>query len=279
MGKLIARHWKKLPLAATFALIGALLPFLLYRHSTFFGWSAPRGGETITILLYFGFLAIVIALFRRNFAALTMILSLFLGSIAGFLSPWVQSDPFWAKPDIESPERIWEVKRVAHAGGSIDGLTYTNSLEAMEANKAFFDFFELDFSLTSDDELVCLHGWGEGVHTHVFGQILESPVSLQEFQRLNRGGPLTACTISNLSEWLEENEDKFIITDIKDSGRNVEFLRRLKNENPTLSNKLIPQAYNFEEAAELSEAGYERVIITTYRMGQFDETKFIEKAS
>lgn len=279
MRKLLSMHWRKLPLAAFFGIIGVLLPFLLYRHSTFFGWSAPRGGETVTILSFLGFLAIVVALFRRSFIVIAMVSSLFLGSIIGFLSPWIQSDPYWAKPDIETPERIWEVKRVAHSGGSIDGLVYTNSLEALDENKPFFDFFELDFSLTSDDELVCLHSWGEDVHNHIFGRVLESPVSLSDFEQLNEAGQLTACTISSLSVWLEQNPEKFIVSDIKALGRNVELLTRLQNENPTLAAKFIPQAYNFQEAAQLNEAGFERVILTTYRMGQFEENDFLEAAS
>lgn len=48
---------------------------------------------------------------------------------------------------------------IAHAGGGIDGYTYTNSKEALlqSLNKGY-KYIELDFCLTSDKHLVCAHG-------------------------------------------------------------------------------------------------------------------------
>ncbi len=49
--------------------------------------------------------------------------------------------------------------RVAHAGGGFEERTYTNTLAALEHNRDDYELFEIDFSWTSDDELVCLHDW------------------------------------------------------------------------------------------------------------------------
>lgn len=47
--------------------------------------------------------------------------------------------------------------RIAHAGGQIGATTYTNSIEALDANyEKGFRAFEIDFSWTSDHQLVCL---------------------------------------------------------------------------------------------------------------------------
>ena len=55
------------------------------------------------------------------------------------------------------PSRF-EPLRVAHAGGGIDGETYTNSYEALDrAVNDGFRYLELDLSFTSDDQLVCIH--------------------------------------------------------------------------------------------------------------------------
>ena len=55
-----------------------------------------------------------------------------------------------------------DLPRIAHAGGQVNGATYTNSLEALEENyQAGFRAFEIDFSFTSDRQLVCLHDWEE----------------------------------------------------------------------------------------------------------------------
>ena len=49
---------------------------------------------------------------------------------------------------------------IAHAGGGINGINYSNSIEALNHNYAKgFRYFEMDFSWTSDNKLVCLHDW------------------------------------------------------------------------------------------------------------------------
>ena len=63
---------------------------------------------------------------------------------------------------------------IYHAGGGIDGLTYSNSREALEhtlnqGNR----FVEVDFLFTSDGQLVCAHDWHDisdslNVWRHVF---------------------------------------------------------------------------------------------------------------
>ena len=51
-------------------------------------------------------------------------------------------------------------KLIAHAGGAIDGHVYTNSKEAvLNSINNGSKYIELDFSLTSDSELVCVHRW------------------------------------------------------------------------------------------------------------------------
>lgn len=49
---------------------------------------------------------------------------------------------------------------IAHAGGSIDGYIYTNSLEAVQnALDHGITYIELDLEMTSDSQLVASHGW------------------------------------------------------------------------------------------------------------------------
>ena len=49
---------------------------------------------------------------------------------------------------------------IAHAGGEIDGYTYTNSLEAMNLSYSKgCKIFELDIIETSDGKLVAAHDW------------------------------------------------------------------------------------------------------------------------
>ncbi len=49
---------------------------------------------------------------------------------------------------------------VAHAGGGIDGQTYTNSLEAMDLSYSLgHRVIEVDFCWSSDGRLVLMHEW------------------------------------------------------------------------------------------------------------------------
>ena len=274
----LSKQWQTIIIWAFTFVLGLTTPFLLYRHSDFFGWSAPRGGESITIGIVLAALGLLFFLTRKSPSKFVAAATLSLGFVVGFLSPWVQYEPFWARSDVVTPESLWKVKRVAHAGGAFMGMDYTNSFEALEANKDFFDYFEIDFVLTTDGELVCLHGWDEPDHSRMFGEVLESPVSLAEFRRLNRNGDLTACDAESLFLWLQENPGKYIVTDIKEPN-NVEILDALRQAKPMFSERLIPQAYNFGEVKELAEIGFEKVILTTYRMGPLEQEEFLELAS
>lgn len=51
---------------------------------------------------------------------------------------------------------------IAHAGGEIDGFSYTNSVEAViNSINNEFKYIELDISLTTDSQLVCMHSPSE----------------------------------------------------------------------------------------------------------------------
>ena len=49
---------------------------------------------------------------------------------------------------------------IAHAGGAIDGIRYTNSKEAiLNSISKGAKYIELDLSLTRDGKLVAVHDW------------------------------------------------------------------------------------------------------------------------
>ena len=49
---------------------------------------------------------------------------------------------------------------IAHAGGTIDGISGTNSLEAVENSRdQQFSFFELDLLISKDNRIVAAHDW------------------------------------------------------------------------------------------------------------------------
>ena len=239
---------------------------LAYRHSLFFGWTHPKGGEVeIISILVLTFTLMLVASFGSTKHFLGS-LALVLGTALGFISPWASiGSPYWYQDKLPLAEQIWDVKRVAHAGGVFEGLAYSNTIDALEENKAYFDYFEIDLSVTTDGQLVCLHNWGEPVHERIFGEVISEPVTLSHFQTLNNKGQLTACEVSSLKEWLLNNPRKYIITDIK-SAENLKYLSILLDDMGSTGGRVIPQVYRAEDIEPARTLGYRNVILTAYRM-------------
>lgn len=71
------------------------------------------------------------------------------------LSPHYYSDNAVGSQDTENCCIV-----IAHAGGAIDGNSYSNSVEAVTRNYELGTrLFELDFELTSDGAWVDAHDW------------------------------------------------------------------------------------------------------------------------
>ncbi len=272
MGKKVKFKIKKTWFAyAILFLLGVLIPYLLYSRSDFFGWSAPRGGEAAVAVVGSAAAAIsillVLLVIRRvgaaGIVAGFLLLSFWLGLTAGFVAPILQSRPYWALSSPQNPAEVLLVPRVAHAGGSISGLTYTNSLEALERNKAHFDLFEIDLMELDDGSIVCLHDLGSSAELH-FGQRLDSVSGLTEFLSLREfNESLTPCTLGELAQWFMENPSKILVTDAKTD--NMTILRRIASDFPELADQTIPQIFFWEEESIVRELGFSQIIYTTYR--------------
>ena len=148
---------------------------------------------------------------------------------------------------------------MAHAGGAVQGMDYTNSLDALEANfAAGHRLFELDFEWTADGKLVCIHDWRE-IHDRLFPDADRRPTSASFASRRMREG-LRPMTLGRLKQWLESHPDARIITDIK--SRNLQGLAVLAGSLD--KQRIIPQIYDFPEYEEVRRLGYDHVILTLY---------------
>lgn len=153
--------------------------------------------------------------------------------------------------------------RVAHAGGGVDGSTYTNSLDALDSNRGDFALFEIDLSWTSDDRLVCLHDWDYHFE-QTFGLAPEGAVSLERFKALvATHSSFQQCTLASLAEWLRQNPERRIVTDIKQ--RNLDGLARIAERYPDLQERFVPQIYRPGEYFVARRLGFDDVIWTLYR--------------
>lgn len=153
--------------------------------------------------------------------------------------------------------------RIAHAGGQIGNNTYTNSLDALDVNyESGFRIFEMDFSWTSDQLLVCLHDWEESFERS-FNLPQTQPISLTEFEQLvQERSAYKKCTLSSLMEWFSSHPQAMLVTDVKE--RNLEALELISSNYPQFVSQIIPQIYQPDEYTTVRNMGYEKIIWTLY---------------
>jgi glycerophosphoryl diester phosphodiesterase len=153
--------------------------------------------------------------------------------------------------------------KVAHAGGAIDGKTYTNSLEALDYNlKNGFLYFELDFSFTQDRQLVCIHDWKQHFKSS-FGFFPKEKPTLEVFKSLvKNNSEFKQCTLETLANWMKQNTCAFFITDIKED--NLQGLKLLSEYIPEFEKRIIPQIYDPNNYNKVKEMGYKQIIWTLY---------------
>jgi len=157
---------------------------------------------------------------------------------------------------------------VAHAGGAVGGLPYTNSRQALDGSwERGFRLFEVDLSWTSDGKLVLLHDWGPNLQ-RVWGAP-EGRLTLAAFQALRTTAGLTPLDLGGLDAWVSGHPGARIVSDVKE--RNVEALRVVTTRHPSLARRLVPQIYGFQEYEPVRSMGYLSIILTLYLSDATDD--------
>ena len=160
---------------------------------------------------------------------------------------------------------------IIHAGGFVEDetgemLSYTNSREALEncyenGNR----ICELDFMMTSDGKVVCAHNedeedtWAHGIVAQ--GKTNEQ-LNFYEFMGAKFNGMLTTMSLENLTEFMREHTDFYIVTDVKDD--NIGVCGIISEDYPDLRNRFIVQIYHPDEYERIRELGFCYVIYTLY---------------
>jgi hypothetical protein len=101
---------------------------------------------------------------------------------------------------------------IAHAGGKIEGFTYTNSLESLDLSyKRGFRLFELDIIKTSDGKYVAAHDWENwAVQTNYKGSL---PVTSSEFMKYKIRDKFTPLDMEAINNWFKNHKDAILVTD------------------------------------------------------------------
>ncbi|HZI67123.1 MAG TPA: glycerophosphodiester phosphodiesterase family protein [Thermoanaerobaculia bacterium] len=173
------------------------------------------------------------------------------------------------------PPRAELPRHVAHAMGEIGGHTYTNSLEAWQANyERGCRLFEVDLWITSDRRLVAFHNGMEAA----FG--LPQGFSRDEFMRTKIYGKYTPLDSDRIARLLAEKPDWKLVTDTKSDFRTSLELpcASLKSRNLSCAERVIPQVYRPRTDLPVAEAlGFRQVIFTIY-LGRTENREIVRVA-
>lgn len=166
---------------------------------------------------------------------------------------------------------------IIHAMGLIDGSAYTNSLEAFQAHYENGQrYFETDFSVTSDDQLVARHDW-QGVD-------LENIPTEEVFLNTPIYGKYTPLSLKNIIYLMQQYEDVYIITDTKDDDpviarKDISILVETAREMNAMDvlDRFVIQFYNIEMYEAIKDIyDFPYYIFTLYAVWYGDENEFID---
>lgn len=143
---------------------------------------------------------------------------------------------------------------IAHAGGGIEGKSYTNSKEAiinsLEDGKVLI---ELDLGYTSDNILVAVHHWSHTKKISNFGgSIDEIPLTYGEFKQLKIYGKYTPVSISDINKIMADYPQMILVTD---KLRKYDILI----QNISDVNRVLVECFVISECNEAVNLGFKNV--------------------
>ncbi len=158
-----------------------------------------------------------------------------------------------------------KTKLIYHAGGGIDGLSYTNSKEALELTLNQKNYMiELDFLFTTDGHLICGHEW-----TDLYS--IEA-LSLAEVQELGFYRKYTPLKGEDVISYMRDYPQMYLVVDTKEAEP-VEVIRelvRLAEGDESLLNRFVIQLYDRGMKAQVLQIypfPSENFLFTAYQFG------------
>jgi glycerophosphoryl diester phosphodiesterase len=163
-------------------------------------------------------------------------------------------------PGVSAAEATPEWTRyplIAHALGGIDGVDYTNSLQAFAQN---YDkgqrVFEMDLLLTEDGQLAGRHDWQSYLSDKLKQPIpqdkQDEPLTMKEFKSYKILDKYTPLSFNDVARILKKHPDVYFITDTKETDpelikQQFTIIRDTANKvDPTILDRLIPEIYTPE---------------------------------
>ncbi len=151
-----------------------------------------------------------------------------------FLEPKIEFEP---KTD----------RYIAHAGGNIDGIRYTNSKDALDYSYIQgFRMFELDIVKTSDDQFVAAHDWNHWKKETQYNGMV--PVTLAQFKNHKIRGKYKTMSMADINQWFKAHPDAILVTDKVDDP--VNFAKQFIDKK-----RLLMELFSITSLKDASEAG------------------------
>lgn len=152
---------------------------------------------------------------------------------------------------------LWEVD----SGGCYRAFSGSNSREALvRCAESGAEFVELDFSMTADGELVCIHGWSR---EYIRGITADIPLTLDAFRQSRIYGCFTPMTAADAAEILR-NSGITLVADIK--GDFEDCTARLAEVFGDILDRVVIQIYAQEQYETAVNIGFTRIAYTLYRL-------------
>jgi len=203
-------------------------------------------------------------------------LVIIIGAVALISSNSKPALPVQSSEVVKKPEFVpfSNGELIAHAGGGIEDLIYSNSLEALNLSvKNGFKYIEIDFLNTKNGDIVLLHDWKDG-YMSLFSSApgakkntaprRKKPTkTAAEFKSLVMTRGLTQMDLKDLIQWMSHNPEVYIVTDIK--ADNLKNLRKIRDLSGDVQSRFIPQIHKLKNYKKTKELGFEKIILTTYR--------------
>ena len=162
---------------------------------------------------------------------------------------------------------------IAHAGGSISGKTYTNSLEALNNTyQQGYRMFELDIITTSDHKFVAAHDWQHWAKiTEYDGKI---PPTHEIFMQQRIYDKFTPMDMDTINQWFSNHPDAILVTDKINSP--INFANHFIDKNRLMMELFSVQALKEADEAELTPICNIRMLYNQY-IANHDLTSFIHR--
>lgn len=148
-------------------------------------------------------------------------------------------------------DNLSAVSLIAHAGGAVDGVSMTNSYEALcAARDNGYKYIELDLLLTSDSVLVAMHDWAGYNAAMGNSERGDMAPTFAELQSQGLPGDRTLLTHTDINDFFLANDSLFFVTD-KISSPSL-----LDKYFPQLRSRMVVEAFSYNDYVALQERGY-----------------------